>query len=424
MLVPCSYDDPVPPSQRGWSSSPSNQGSHDSTLHDGASRSGHHVVVIEGLSAPRESETDWLTRPTGGHSDWGSSRDSGLTLRESVINWADEHLQLIDMPANTGTVPMRAPSSRLSGAAAVTVRRSQLSSAPLEMLGEVDESPYDIADARREIAVYQLASPDTVSPDAHAGDVADAIHDGTSTTRRERQEGVYDLADIEGGLAADAEMWDHHTREHAAAVSDAMASTLRHERKEGVYDLADAESGIAAGGDVWEGHTRDHVVAVTQSIASAARRAGKEEVYDLADADGEVASGPRGNGNGGDDDASGSYDGNTTGGTRRGVSLHNAEFMASSLQSSTRPTDFNSTSVHPRGNPTSALTLAGVGPGANESETDGHMPPRTMRDVQPQRAHTWDESTHGADSHADSNTDSHGRKRGPFRGIWGFFSDT
>lgn len=417
MLVSCSYDDPVPPSQRGWSSSPSNQGSHDSILQDGASRSNHHVVVIEGLSGPRESETDWLTRPTAGHSEWGSSRDSGLTLRESVINWADEHLQLIDMPTNTGMIPLRAPSSRLSGAAAVTVRRSQLSSGPLEMLGEVDESPYDIADARREIAVYQLASPEAVSPHACAEDVVVATHDGTSTTGRAAQEGAYDLADIEGGLAADAELWDSHTHDHATALSEAIASTLRHERTEGVYDLADEQSGLAAGGNVWEGHTRDHVAAVTQSIASAARRAGKEEVYDLADAEGgRTASGPHG-GDGGYDTTD-SYHSNTTEATRRGVSLHNAEFMASSLQGSTRPTDFNSTSVHPRGNPTSAITLAGVGPGSNESETDEHAAPRPMRDVQPQRAHTWDESIHG-----DSHTDSHGRKRGPFRGIWGFFSD-
>jgi hypothetical protein len=56
-----------------------------------------HHVVIEGLSpAPRESETDgdgWLSMPSG--------REGGLTLRQSVINWADESLQLTDTPPST-----------------------------------------------------------------------------------------------------------------------------------------------------------------------------------------------------------------------------------------------------------------------------------------------------------------------------------
>ena len=113
---------------------------------------------------------------------------------------------------------------------------------------------------------------------------------------------------------------------------------------------------------------------------------------------------------------------------------------------------------HPRGNPSSsvtlhgvspgpresgtdvAITLRGVSPGPRESETDlamtlrglHHAGPRESETDEDQRRHADRESVHvmrnvrpeDRGKSFDATAHVNERKRAPYRGMWGFFSNT
>jgi hypothetical protein len=172
-------------------------------------------------------------------------------------------------------------------------------------------------------------------------------------------------------------------------------------------------------------------------------------------------------------------DGNTSGMSdavlRSGVSMRNFD-GASSPSAPRRGSDVNASIDHPRGNPSSSVTLHGVSPGPRESGTDvaitlrGVSPgPResgtdvaiTLRGVSPgpresdtdlamtlrglhhagpresepdedQRRHADIESVHvmrnvrpeDRGKSFDATAHVNERKRAPYRGMWGFFSNT